>query len=120
MSNKPWYRFTFAGLLLASAATVWAADPPKPPTGQELAFDSRRGNCLACHAMPTEPKAVTSTNIAPPLIAMKDRFPDRKKLFDKIWDATLSSPNTAMPPFGKHGALKSEEINLIIDYIYGL
>ena len=119
MNKTQNYRWlAVAGLLLAS--TALAADPPRPLSGRELAFDNRLGNCLACHAIPGDPTAVTDTNIGPPLFAMKERFPERKKLHDKIWDATQSNPHTAMPPFGKHGGLKDEQINLIIDYLYGL
>ncbi len=116
---------TAASLCLLATATfvssARAADEPgKEPTGQELAFDNRKGNCLACHAMPGEPKAVTSANIAPPLIGMAARFPDRKKLYDQVWDATRVNPDTAMPPFGRNRILSDAEINRIVDYVYGL
>jgi len=116
---------TAASLSLLLTATfipsALAAEASKPePTGQELAFDNRKGNCLACHAMPGEPKAVTNTNIAPPLIGMAARFPDRKNLYGQIWDATRANPDTAMPPFGKNKILTDAEINKVVDYVYGL
>jgi sulfur-oxidizing protein SoxX len=123
--GKPLAIVTAVNLSLLLAATfsssARAAEAPKPePTGQELAFDNRKGNCLACHAMPGEPKAVTNTNIAPPLIGMAARFPDRRKLYGQIWDATRANPDTAMPPFGKNGILTDTEINKVVDYVYGL
>lgn len=96
------------------------AEPAKAPTGKELAFDNRKGNCLACHAMPGEPSAVTNANIAPPLVSMKERFPDRAKLYAQVWDATKANGNTLMPPFGKHKILTEDEVSKVVDYIYGL
>ncbi|OJW51390.1 MAG: sulfur oxidation c-type cytochrome SoxX [Thiobacillus sp. 65-1059] len=107
-------------ILMAGFAQAVRADEPKAPTGQELAFDNRKGNCLACHAMPGESKAVTSTNIAPPLISMKERFPERAKLYAQVWDASKANADTLMPPFGKHKILSDDEINKVVDYIYGL
>lgn len=115
-------RLARPGALLAICAALAgpASADEKEPSGQDLAFNNRMGNCLACHAIPGDAKAVTSTNIGPPLLAMKARFPDRKKLYDQIWDATRVNPYSAMPPFGKHGILNDVEVNKIIDYLYGL
>ena len=97
-----------------------AVTAPTEPTGQELAFNNAKGNCLACHSIPGDPKAVTDANIGPPLIQMQARFPDRAKLRDQIWDATKANSRSAMPPFGKHKALTAAEIDKIVDYIYSL
>jgi|SRR5215471_10783949 len=86
--------------------------------GQNLAHDVYKGNCLACHQIPGDPSAVSSANIGPPLLAMRQRFPDRTLLRSQIWDATLRNPQTVMPPFGKHGILTEQEIDLVIDYLY--
>lgn len=107
-------------LLGAALAATPAAGAESEPGGRDLAFNSRKGNCLACHAIPGDPKAITSTNIGPPLIAMKERFPERNKLYAQIYDATRANIDSAMPPFGKHGALSDAEIGKIIDYLYGL
>jgi len=98
------------------AADVKAAEP----TGQDLALNNTKGNCLACHLLPGDPKAITSANIAPPLIAMKARFPDKIKLRDQIWDATKINPMSTMPPFGKHQILTEQEIDKVTDYVHGL
>ena len=105
--------------------TPMAAEQPKPAavkevTGKELAFDNKKGNCLACHAMPNVPDAVSAGNIAPPLVVMKARFPDRAKLRAQIWDAMQANPNTSMPPFGKHQALTEQEIDKITDFIHSI
>lgn len=107
-------------ILIAGFAQTVRAEEPKAPTGQELAFDNRKGNCLACHSMPGDPKAITSANIAPPLIGMKARFPERGKIYAQIWDATKANSDSLMPPFGKHRILSDDEINKVVDYIYGL
>ena len=88
--------------------------------GRALAHDYEKGNCLACHAAPSDPQAITKANIAPPLIGMRERFPDRDQLRQQIWDASQRNPNTIMPPFGRHLILSSDEIELIIDYLYTL
>ena len=70
--------------------------------------------------MPTDRRAVTSANIGPPLVAIEARFPDRDKLLRQIRDPGFYNPATIMPPFGKHEILTSEEIELIVDYLYTL
>jgi L-cysteine S-thiosulfotransferase len=86
--------------------------------GQNLAHDVYRGNCLACHQIPADLSAVSLANIGPPLAAMRQRFPDRAQLRNQIWDPTLRNPQTVMPPFGKHGILTEQEIDLIVEYLY--
>lgn len=88
--------------------------------GRSLAFDRTKGNCLACHAIPGEPKAESPGNIGPPLVYMKDRFPDRAKLRAQIWDATQINPDSVMPPFGRNKILTDQEIDLVTDYIKSL
>ena len=85
--------------------------------GKKLTFDRKKGNCLACHMIDDGELA---GNNGPPLLAMKERFPDRELLFQQIWDPTQTNPYSFMPPFGKHGALTKNEINKIIDYLYTL
>lgn len=85
--------------------------------GKALAFDRKKGNCLACHSIAG---GVSPGNIAPALIAMKSRFPDKAELRAQIWDATVKNPESAMPPFGKHGALSEKEVDLITEYVWTL
>jgi hypothetical protein len=49
---------------------------------------------------------------------IRSRFPDRAQLRGRLWDPMQTNPNTVMPPFGKHRILSSDEIELIIDYLY--
>jgi len=108
-----------AVLVSPVTANAAAAGASSVEEGKKLAFSRSKGNCLACHmagdgAMPG--------NIGPALIAMKMRYPDRQKLFDKIWGTpeTQTVPNSMMPPFGQHGVLTDAEINKIVDYMYTL
>ena len=57
--------------------------------GKELAFDRRKGNCLACHMIAG---GDLPGNIGPPLVAMKMRYPDKAKLRAQIYDATSGGP----------------------------
>ena len=51
---------------------------------------------------------------------MKLRFPDRAVLREQIHDARIRNPNTVMPPYGAHGILSSEEVDLVVDYLLTL
>lgn len=88
--------------------------------GRSLAFDNKKGNCLACHVIPGEPKVEAAGNIGPPLVNIKQRFPDRAKLRAQIWDATVANPDSVMPPFGRNKILTEQEIDRVADYIHGL
>ncbi len=85
--------------------------------GKQLAFERKKGNCLACHHI--EGGTLMGNN-GPPLIAMKPRFPDRAKLIQQISDARLKNESTIMPPFGAHGILTKQEIELITDWLLTL
>lgn len=100
--------------ILGLESTAYSGDIEE---GKKLAFDRKKGNCLACHMIDDGELA---GNNGPPLIAMKARFPDREVLFNQIWDPTENNPNSFMPPFGKHGAITKIEINKIIEYLYTL
>lgn len=106
----------FAGTsMVPMVAGAASADTIKH--GKEVAYDRKKGNCLACHMMDD---GVSPGDIGPPLIAMKARFPDRAVLRDQIWDAQKKNPATRMPPFGKHKALSESDIDAIVDYLYTL
>ncbi|MGB5606827.1 MAG: sulfur oxidation c-type cytochrome SoxX [Gammaproteobacteria bacterium] len=85
--------------------------------GKAVAYDRKKGNCLACHAMDD---GALPGNIAPPLVSMKLRYPDMAKLRKQIWDATAANPNSIMPPFGRHKMLSEQEIDQITEYVYTL
>lgn len=104
----------------APISTVQAAEKSASTIeqGKKLAFSRSKGNCLACHmagdgAMPG--------NIGPALMVMKLRYPDKQKLYDKVWGKPGTQvQDSMMPAFGANGILSDEEISKIVDYIYTL
>lgn len=119
-NHSMWLGSLAFAAVAAHAMAAWADRTPAAAQGARLAQDVSKGNCLACHAMPSDAMAVTSANIGPPLIAIRARFPDRERLRRQIWDAGSINPDTVMPPFGKHQILTTQEIDLIVDYLYTL
>ncbi len=73
-------------IILIFAISSVQADNVKE--GKKLAFDRKKGNCLACHQIENGELA---GNNGPPLIAMGARFPNRIDLFNQIWDATKNN-----------------------------
>ncbi|WP_296752124.1 sulfur oxidation c-type cytochrome SoxX [Thiobacillus sp.] len=109
-----------SAIMLSGTALAQATAAKKEETGKEIAFNRAKGNCLACHGMPTVPDAESTGMYGPPLIAMSARFPDKAKLRAQIWDSTVANPSSSMIPFGKHGVLTEAEIDKVTDFIYGL
>ena len=106
------------GVMLGLAPVAASADEASATdVGKKLAFNRKKGNCLACHQIAGGKLA---GNIAPPLVAMKARFPDKAKLRAQIYDPTKANPNTVMPPFGPHAILSDKEIDQIVEFIYSL
>jgi len=82
-----------------------------------MAFDRNKGNCLACHMIAG---GEMPGLVAPPLMMMKQRFPDREVLKEQIWDATIRNPESVMPPYGRHGVFTEEELEMVVNYIHSL
>ena len=102
---------------LTAPLTVSAADAADIEKGKKLAFDRKKGNCLACHQIEGGSLA---GNIGPPLVAMKARFPDYEKMKAQIADPRVNNPNSIMIPFGPHKVLTADEIELVSQFIYTL
>ena len=116
----------FANLLMATAllcgalmlgSTTASASEATIAEGKKLAFNRKKGNCLACHAIAGGSLA---GDIGPPLVVMKVRFPDKAVLRAQIWNASEKNPNSIMPPFGRHHMLSEDEIDKITDFIHSL
>ena len=93
------------------------SDPAVRAEGKKIAFNRTKGNCLACHMIED---GELPGNAGPPLLAMQQRFPDKRKLREQIWDPTVRNPQSMMPPFGKHGILTEDELDKVVEYIYSL
>jgi len=85
--------------------------------GRDLAFARDKGNCLACHVIAGGSQM---GDIGPALVGIKARFPDRPRLREQIWDASIFNQGSLMPPFGRHGILSDREIDAIVEYLYTL
>lgn len=93
-------------------------NPPKDVVTQGgcVVIERAKGNCMACHMI----AGIASGNIAPPLVAMQQRFPDKAKLREQISNATKFNPQSIMPPFGRHQILTQEEIDKVVEFILTL
>lgn len=98
-------------------STASAEESSAVSEGKEIAFDRKKGNCLACHAIAD---GKLPGNIGPPLQDMKTRYPDKAKLQAQIFDPTANNPHSIMPPFGKHKILTSDELKKVVEFIYSL
>lgn len=65
---------------------------------------------------------VSPGEIGPPLMAMQARYPEKQKLFDKIWGkpGVELMPESQMLPFGKNKALTDDEISKVVEFLYTL
>lgn len=106
--------FSLPGITNAAEA---ASEGSVIEQGKKIAFDRKKGNCLACHQIEG---GTLPGNIGPPLVAMQGRFPDKNKLRAQISDARTNNPNTIMPPFGAHEILSKSEIDKVVEFIYSL
>lgn len=100
-----------------NASSAIAAEASAVEQGKKIAFDRKKGNCLACHEIAG---GTFPGDIGPALNNIKSRYPDKDVLRTQIWDATKMNPNTIMPPFGKHKILTEQELDLVVEYIYTL
>lgn len=105
------------GMSLVPQTATAAAHGDMVKMGKKVAFDRKKGNCLACHMMDD---GVSPGDLGPPLVAMKARFPDKAKLRMQIWDPQVANPGTRMPPFGKHKIISEKDIDAIVEYLYTL
>jgi len=118
-------------LIFAAVATgglFYTSEPARAETeaeriqiGKDMAFrrsgKSGVGNCLACHAIAG---GESPGDMGPPLVYIKQRFPQRAALRGRIYDPTQFNPISALPPFGKHRILTEDEIEYIIYFLYTL
>jgi len=112
----------FSGMIAAAVLLLFpslgqAASKADIEKGKELAYDSNKGNCLACHMVGD---GEFPGNFGPPMFQMKERYPERAALYEQLWDASAKNPKSMMPPFGKNGVLTEKEVNQIVDYLYTL
>ncbi len=105
------------GLAALSMNAASAMDDDAIEAGRRIAEDRNNGNCYSCHLVQG---AELAGNAGPPLLAMKMRFPDREVLKAQVADPRTRNPNTIMPPYGAHGILTEQELDLVVDYLLSL
>ena len=110
-------RAVLFAVLICTGGCVLAAEPDRLAQGKAIAFDRNKGNCLSCHMMDD---GELLGNSGPPLLMMSARFPARDVLRKQIWDALARNPGSVMPPYGRHGILTENEIDLVVDYVHSL
>jgi len=120
MRNAVWV--VIAVMVTACApGTVPVSPPVKPVTavdaGKAVAFDRRKGHCLACHVIVGGELPGT---VGPALVGMKARFPDKSKLRAQIYDARVNNPNTIMPPFGPNRILTDDDVDKLVEFVLSL
>lgn len=93
-------------------------NPPKDAATQGgcIVLERTKGNCMACHAV----AGTTHGNIAPALVQMKQRFPDKARLRAQIDDARKLNPRSVMPPFGPNEILTQDEIDKVVEFVLTL
>jgi len=117
LSNRILTLVLFFCISVFGGISTAGADGATIAAGKNLAFNRKKGNCLACHMIVG---GSLPGNIGPPLIGMKDRFLDKAVLRAQIWNASANNSNTIMPPFGRHKILSDAEIDKVTDFIYSL
>ncbi|HFE36846.1 MAG TPA: sulfur oxidation c-type cytochrome SoxX [Gammaproteobacteria bacterium] len=85
--------------------------------GKKIAFDPNKGNCLACHAIKG---GKLPGNIGPPLVKMKQRYPNKAYLREQIGNPINNNPNSIMPLYEKYKILSESELNKVVEFIYSL
>jgi sulfur-oxidizing protein SoxX len=91
-------------------------EPGDAIRGRTVAIDRKKGNCLACHAMPVPDQAFHG-EIGPPLDGVGSRF-DAAELRLRIVNPKVINPDTSMPAFyrteGLHMVMKDFEGKTIL------
>jgi sulfur-oxidizing protein SoxX len=108
---------TLVSVMLLACASITQVPTQRFSRGKQIAFSREKGNCLACHAIED---GESPGNIGPALKALPTRFKSKLQLREQIWDATRFNPETSMPPFGKNKILSEDEIDQVVDYLWGL
>ncbi|MBL6951268.1 MAG: sulfur oxidation c-type cytochrome SoxX [Alphaproteobacteria bacterium] len=114
-----------------SIAKSLTGKPGDAAKGRGLAIHRKKGNCLACHAMPI-PEQSFHGNIGPDLAGVASRY-SAGELRLRLVDATIVNKDTIMPAFyrtaGLHRVLKkfkdktvlkAQEVEDILAYLLTL
>ena len=106
-----------AGLVAVTNVSAGETSAADIEAGRLLAADRKQGNCYTCHQVEG---AELAGDVAPPLVVMSRRYPDRDALRAQIADARIRNPNTVMPPYGAYGILTEQQLDLVVEYVHSL
>jgi sulfur-oxidizing protein SoxX len=115
-----WRGCALAALALVAGGIVSAAHAQDIGPGRDLFVRKDKGNCVACHQVPSDPAVASVATVGPALAGVRDRLPDRAALRELLFDPMRLNPDTLMPPYGKHQILGDSEIEQLIDYLHAL
>lgn len=113
--NKNLLKALATTIALSASLTAFSAN--KDMTGKQLTENRKLGNCLACHMITG---ANLPGNIAPPLVAMKARYPQIADLRAQIADPRINNTHSMMPPFGAFEILTPSQVDKVTEYIHSL
>ena len=85
--------------------------------GKKVAENRKKCNCFACHAYEG---VKLPGNIGTPLVAIRERFPDRAEIRQQEADPQSKNANKLMYPYGKPEIISKKDIENIIDWLYTL
>ena len=88
--------------------------------GRDLFLRKDKGNCGACHQVPSDPAVTSRATVGPALANVRERLPDRVALRAMLVDPMQRNPATLMPPYGKHQILTPAEIERVLDYVHAI
>jgi sulfur-oxidizing protein SoxX len=109
-----------AMLAVAAGSIAFAALAQDIGPGRELFVRGDKGNCVACHQVPSDPAVASRATVGPALANVRDRLPGRAALREMLVDPTRRNPDTLMPPYGRHRILGDDEIGQLIDYLHAI
>src|SRR5438067_12783857 len=112
LPRKPALLLALVVLTGLAAHPAWAQSAVSE--GEKLAFDRGKGNCLTCHVIKG---GDLPGSIAPELVDIKSKYPNRADLIAIVTDETLRNLLTVMPPFGRNRILTEREINAGVDFL---
>jgi sulfur-oxidizing protein SoxA len=87
--------------------------------GRALFLSRAKGPCTGCHLIPGN-DVWPAGNVGPDLSTIADRKLPDAYLYQQIYDARITFPNTSMPPWGVSGALGAEEIVHLVAFLQTL
>lgn len=85
--------------------------------GKDIAMNTQKGNCWACHALPGDPQPGTG---GPSLLGFKSRGYSDAQVYQQVYDARIGNAHTLMPPFGSFGTLSEQDIRDLTAFLQNI